>query len=271
MEDKQIKKRTLVCGDLHGNFKGFKQALERSNFDYKNDTLISLGDVVDGHSQSYEVVEELLKIKNLISIKGNHDDWFLQWIETGINPANWMQGQKATGLSYLKNYNPELSWFTFIASYDNPTKGLYLETIKSNHIPDRHIEFFKNQLPYYLDEQNRLFVHGGFNRHYPLEEQGDILWWDRDLWSQALSYGKISSVEGISRPKFKMLGDYTEVFIGHTSTQFWNSNVPMHAANIWNLDTGGGWYGYVTIMDVDTKEFWQSDDAKTLYPEFKGR
>jgi hypothetical protein len=31
--------------------------------------------------------------------------------------------------------------------------------------------------------KNKLFVHGGFNRHERLEEQGDLLWWDRDLWS----------------------------------------------------------------------------------------
>lgn len=260
------KGRTLVCGDLHGNYKGFKQALERCNFDYYNDTLISLGDVVDGHSQSFEVVEELLKIKNLIAIKGNHDDWFLQWIRTGVNPANWQQGQKATGLSYLSHSRPNQSWFEF-----NHVLGGYNESIKSNDIPDSHISFFENQQPYYIDDKNRLFVHGGFNRHYPLKEQGDILWWDRDLWSQALSYGNMSAVESIGKPKFKMVGDYTEVFIGHTSTQFWKENVPMNAANIWNLDTGGGWYGYITIMDVDTKEFWQSDDAKSLYPEFKGR
>jgi hypothetical protein len=50
-----------------------------------------------------------------------------------------------------------------------------------------------------------LFVHGGFNRHERLEEQGDLLWWDRDLWSQALSYGNNESVDGIRHPKFKWL------------------------------------------------------------------
>ena len=38
-----------------------------------------------------------------------------------------------------------------------------------------------------------------------------------------------------------------------------------------NLDTGGGWFGKVSIMDVKTKEFWQSDNGRTLYPEFTGR
>lgn len=258
------KGRTLVVGDLHGNYKGLLQCLKRSNFNNDIDTLISLGDVVDGHCESFEVIEELLKIKNLIAIKGNHDDWFNQWIETGINPSNWKQGQKATGLSYLSHSRPNEPWFTF-----NKFGADY--SIKSNDIPDSHIEFFKNQLNYYLDNDNNLFVHGGFNRHYPLEEQGDILWWDRDLWSQALSYSHISSVERFKNPKFKMIGDYKEVFIGHTSTQFWKQNTPMHAANIWNLDTGGGMFGFVSIMNVKTKEFWQSDSGQELYSEYKGR
>ena len=35
-------------GDIHGNYRGLLQCLEKSNFDYDNDKLIQLGDVVDG-------------------------------------------------------------------------------------------------------------------------------------------------------------------------------------------------------------------------------
>lgn len=245
--------RTLVIGDIHGNYKGLLQALERANFNNDTDTLISLGDVVDGHTESFEVVEELLKIKNLIAIKGNHDDWLNDYLTSGFHGSQWTQGANATANSYIRRF-PETS------------------TIMTNHFPDRHIEFFKNQLHYYLDDQNRLFVHGGFNRHEKLEEQDPfIFWWDRDLWSQALNWKTMGKGPLNSIPPFKMVGDFKEVFIGHTSTQFWRKDKPMNAANIWNLDTGGGWYGYITIMDVDTKEFWQSDDGKSLYPKFTGR
>lgn len=265
------KGRTLVIGDIHGNYKGLMQALERSKFDYENDTLISLGDVVDGHSQSFEVIEELLKIKNLIAVRGNHDDWFNTWITTGDNPSGWMQGQKATGESYLKQVHGEDNFL-----YDYST-GHARVRMNNTYVPESHQKFFAEQLPYYIDDKNRLFIHGGFNRHYKLEDQLDyIFWWDRDLWSQALSWESMGEVDlpghapGF-KPEFKMVEKFEEIFIGHTSTQFWGKNEPMHAANIWNLDTGGGWFGFVTIMDVDTKEFWQSDSGKTLYPEFKGR
>lgn len=230
--------------------------------------MISLGDVVDRHCDSFEVVEELLKIKNLIAIKGNHDDWFDQWIKTGINPANWGQGQLATGLSYLSKTGKNMLGGFYIPDLDH---GGLVPKLKVSDIPEKHIDFFENQLHYYLDAKNRLFVHGGFNRHYSLEEQGDILWWDRDLWSQALSWESMSSGMLDRKPKFKMQGDFEEVFIGHTSTQFWDTDSFMKAANIYNIDCGGGWFGKICILDVDTKEAWYSDPAKELYPEFKGR
>ena len=45
----------------------------------------------------------------------------------------------------------------------------------------------------------------------------------------------------------------------------------MHRCNVWNLDTGGGYEGRLTIMDIDTKEFWQSDFVNTLYSDERGR
>lgn len=262
--------KTFVVGDIHGNYKGFKQALERSKFDYNNDNLISLGDVVDGHCNSFEVIEELLKIKNLVPIRGNHDDWFHTWILTGRNPTNWMQGQKATGESYLEQeYGPDDKFL-----YDYST-GHAKVRVNNLHIPKTHQEFFNNQLPYYIDDNNNLFIHGGFDRNEKLSEQDpQEFYWNRELWKQALSWQKmIDKKPKVPSyiPSFNMVEDFNEIYIGHTSTQFWDVNTPMKAANITNLDTGGGWYGYVTIMDINTKEFWQSDDGKSLYPEFRGR
>ena len=45
----------------------------------------------------------------------------------------------------------------------------------------------------------------------------------------------------------------------------------MKAGNIFNLDTGAGWDGKLTIMDIDTLRYWQSDNVKTLYKDERGR
>lgn len=51
----------------------------------------------------------------------------------------------------------------------------------------------------------------------------------------------------------------------------WVLPFPMNAANVWNIDTGAAYKGPVTVMNVETKEFWQSDDAYTFYPNENGR
>lgn len=84
--------RELVMGDIHGSYKALIQCFERSGFDYENDLLIQLGDVIDGHPQAYECIEELLKIRHLIAIKGNHDDWFLEFTNTDFHPYYWNYG-----------------------------------------------------------------------------------------------------------------------------------------------------------------------------------
>jgi serine/threonine protein phosphatase 1 len=70
-------KRTLVIGDIHGGLKALEQILERASVSV-DDTLIFLGDYVDGWSESAQVIEFLIDLKrknNCVFIKGNHDVW----------------------------------------------------------------------------------------------------------------------------------------------------------------------------------------------------
>lgn len=235
-------KRTFVLGDVHGEFTKLKGVLDLVEFDYENDVLISLGDVVDRGIQSYDVVEHLLTIKNLIAIQGNHDYHWLNYLK-GLPNVLWTQGGAETLYSYeINNVDP------FI-----------------------HFEFFRSQRLYYIDENNNLFVHGGFDRHLSLEKtKKDVFLWDRDLFRSALSYEAMND----KTYPFKMVGDFKNVFIGHTPTIYWSEKEvmrngilvykgkpitqPMRAANIWNLDTGAVYPdGKLTIMNVNTQEYWQ--------------
>ena len=34
---------------------------------------------------------------------------------------------------------------------------------------------------------------------------------------------------------------------------------PVKLGKLWDIDTGAGWAGKLTVMDVDTEKYWQSD------------
>ena len=246
-----MENRTFIMGDCHGEYDKLMDCLQAVNFDYNNDKLIQLGDLVDHGPDSYLVVEELLKIKNLTAIRGNHDDTFYKSIITGHNNLLFNQGGKETLQSYIKHCNPEKE-----ISYK---MSGYLTDFELKDYPKSHVDFFKNQLPYYIDEYNNCFVHGGFNRHKLIEEtgktHGDIsdLWWDRDLWLAARSYNSMI----ITMYKFKIKNNFNHIYIGHTPTTYHNSKIPLTCANITNLDTGCGKGGLLTIWNLETKEFKQ--------------
>lgn len=75
--------KRFAIGDIHGRYNALLEVLKKSKFNYQEDELIVLGDVSDGGYNTYEVIEELLKIKNLIFIMGNHDEWFLNHLRSG--------------------------------------------------------------------------------------------------------------------------------------------------------------------------------------------
>jgi serine/threonine protein phosphatase 1 len=237
--------RIFVMGDIHGAYRAFIQCLERSNFNYERDTLIQLGDIVDGNQEVFECVEELLKIKNLIAIRGNHDAWFSHFLKTEYQPVAWNYGGLATLESYLKQCQPKGKIIKC---------GIGFKTsLNAGDIPESHKNFFKKQRLYYVDGQNRCFVHAGFDLTIPFYGQKEEnYYFDRSLWTDALRQQKI----GIAKAP---LTKFSQIFIGHTATTRWNTTSPMNAFEITNLDTGAGHNGKLTIMEIGTKEFWQSD------------
>jgi len=261
--------KTYVIGDIHGAYKSLQQCLSKVNFDYDKDTLIQLGDITDGWSEVYEIVEELLKIKNLHAIRGNHDAGFKTWLSDGDHPTSWLQGGDGTLKSYCKHLERQ-----YIGRH-----GGYTTDLLPKDLPESHFNFFMfKQKPYHIDSDNRLYVHGGLNRHHPIDNtiynNEDVLMWDRDFWMAALSYGQVEPGDEIAYPKrgkFKVNGDFKDIFLGHTATISWKTDKPINAANVWNLDTGAGFHGKLTIMNVETKEYWQSDLVKDLYIGETGR
>ncbi|QTE22114.1 metallophosphoesterase family protein [Polaribacter cellanae] len=239
--------RTFAIGDIHGGLRALLQVLNKIEVTDK-DTLIFVGDYVDGWSESAQVIEFLLSLSekiNCIFIKGNHDVWCENWLrEEDVNPTWYMHGGKET-----------------IDSYD----GFSMEEKK------QHLLFFENMPLYHLDEQNRLFLHAGYTSMYGVEKEifKENFYFDRTLWEMALVANHKIDEDSPFYPK--RIQHYKEIFIGHTPTTNFGKTKPINALNIWNIDTGAAFKGKITAMNIDTKEFVQSDNLPDLYPNEKGR
>ena len=221
--------KTYAVGDIHGAYKALMQCFERAKFNYENDRLIVMGDVCDRYPDVKQCIDELLKIKQCDLVIGNHDMWALDWALRGDKPEIWTsQGGDRT-----------------IASYNG------------GPMFQEHINFLKSG-KLWIECNDQVFVHGGFNPDIPLKSHSaQTLVWDRTLLDKAWK----KQINGCKC----QLGRYKDIFVGHTTTGLYSTPQPIHACNVWNLDTGAGWSGKLTIMDVDTKEYRQSDLTPDLY------
>lgn len=240
-------KRTLVFGDIHGAYKALEQVLKRAKVS-KEDKLIFLGDYVDGWSGSKKVISKLIelqKVNECIFIRGNHDALFQEWLDTKEINQRWLvNGGNSTITAY---------------------KDVSDQTLEEHH------KFLKSLQNYYVNAQNQLFVHGGFtNLRGPENEYYDyIFYWDRTLWETAIATDPRLNPENLRYPKRFTL--FREIFIGHTPTVRIGETKPTQALNVWNVDSGAAFKGRLSVLEVETKEVFQSEPVFKLYPKEKGR
>ncbi len=239
--------RTITIGDIHGGLKALVQLLNKIEVK-DDDKLIFLGDYVDGWSESAQVIQFLIELSakiDCVFIKGNHDAWCEKWLDDkDVNPIWYMHGGKET----LDSYN-----------------------MVSDADKEKHLNFFKNMTMYHIDNKNRLFIHAGFTSMHGVEKEvyQQTLYFDRTLWEMALTMDANMEIDSLLYPN--RLKHYTEIYIGHTPTTRYNSEVPMQAINVWNIDTGAAFKGKLSAIDVDSKQVFQSDTVFSLYPDEVGR
>ncbi|WP_405609253.1 metallophosphoesterase family protein [Polaribacter sp. Asnod1-A03] len=240
--------RTFAIGDIHGGLKALLQVLNKLELQ-EGDKLIFMGDYVDGWSESSHVIRLLIKLSqnfDCVFIKGNHDVWCLNWLKDSndVNPSWYLHGGKETMESY--------------AGFSEKEK-------------QEHLTFLENLTLYFIDEENRLFLHAGFTSLHGVkrERYQEYFYLDRSLWEMLVSMDKNIGKDSVFYPK--RIQHYKEIYIGHTPTTNYNEPNPMNIANVWNVDTGAAFKGRITGLNIDTKEFVQSDELPKLYPNETGR
>ena len=127
-------------------------------------------------------------------------------------------------------------------------------------VPESHIAFLKKAKTYFTLE-NKLFVHAGINPRVPIEHDNlQTLLWDRALAQLAIARYQTNDQTKLT--------NFEAVYIGHTPI---SGGRPIKGGDVWLMDTGAGWSGVLSIMNIDTESYFTSDPVPDLYPGIEGR
>lgn len=216
-----------MLGDLHGNYKGLVQVLEKVCFNDEIDCLYFVGDLADG-PQNVECLKRLMKIKNLFPCWGNHDIRLRDYLD-GKNNIRW---ETTCGRSSILEF------------------GGHEQEV------DMLQQYFEKCRFYYLTK-NELICHAGFNEHKNIDCQKSTIYYNtRDTFKKAVQLTKPLPILIKNKP------EYRNIFIGHSVTK---STGPEIYRNIYCIDTGSSKKGRLCLMDMDSKEYWLSDFTEKLY------
>jgi|VirMetMinimDraft_7_1064189.scaffolds.fasta_scaffold106954_1 serine/threonine protein phosphatase 1 len=245
-------KRTLVIGDIHGNLKALESALVNASYKIDEDRIICLGDYIDGWKKSYEVVERLIQLEEAspfdnIFLKGNHDYWFLEVLNKSFERfrvdrfittkhRDWMlNGGLSTYLSYVTKSDDEIMRH----------KTLFFDSLKMYHIEDQ-----------------KLFVHAGFDYNMGFEAcldyDQDSFLWDRSLFRKVVQLWNLEASGEFVDAATKKIDQFEKIYIGHTPTTKYGFLTPQVMGNVINVDQGCKKRGVLSIWVVEEGTFFQS-------------
>ncbi len=228
--------RIIAIGDIHGIIEPVNKLLEK--IDIQNDDLIIfLGDYIDRGPYSKEVMDRMIELsvlyKNIIFLRGNHEDMFLGSIgyEAFISNINtWLYNG---GTSTLKSYGMKSDEIVRLVSLWDDYERYRLIT---RYIPKSHIEFIKST-EMWVESENYFFCHAGVRPDKTIEEgKKDI---ESLLWIR----------EHLNYDKFKW---EKTVVCGHTPLQS-----VLIKDKLICVDTGLYYFGVLSAIDVLHKKIFQ--------------
>jgi serine/threonine protein phosphatase 1 len=220
-----------VIGDIHSNYKALKQVINKLGLNGKEE-IVFIGDLCEGIANECDkCLELLMEFENLTPIIGNHDIFLKDWYETNMYKKIWL---KMGG-------------------------GVTMDCFNSNKKAKDLLDGYFLKSKYYHVIEDKFFCHAGFNQKRLINKQKNIKFCtDRTL------YEKVGNFKTPIQIKMNEKNDVPikDIFIGHTPTK---NKKPDFVQNLINIDTGAGNIGKLTMMNIYTKEYWQSKTTDKLY------
>lgn len=220
--------RKIAIGDIHGCDKALEVLLEAID-PRPDDTIITLGDCVDRGGNTKGVIDRLIDLKEkctLIPLLGNHELMLMRAFGGNDDLGYWL---KFGGVQALTSYG-------CVGHIDH-------HRLK-NIIPRDHMSFITGCIEFYEDDDN-IFVHANYDPKIPMQEQREEI----SFWTNLDTCTPDPHRSGKT------------VWVGH-SPQI--SGDVLDLGYLVCLDTNGCQTGWITAVDVNTRQIWQANEYKEL-------
>jgi serine/threonine protein phosphatase 1 len=173
--------KTYVVPDLHGRLDLLERALSKIEANEPG-AVIFTGDYIDRGPRSREIIERLIAGPsmgwNWMCLLGNHEEMMIQATQDWSKRRHWLQNG---GDETLKSYGSK--------------RGAKRDV---SLVEPSHVEWLKN-LPLFLVDQHRVYVHAGLENGIPLDRQSkNTLIWKRYPSGSNEGYGDLHVVHGHS-------------------------------------------------------------------------
>lgn len=221
--DKEIKGKLWAVGDIHGCYNLLMTRLKEIGFDFENDLLVAVGDLVDRGTQNEECVS-LIDEPWFTSVKGNHEDLVIMGDvnRSYFNCHIQNGGEWFYDLDYQVQREIIKKLKTLPIALEISHKGKKFGFVHG-HIEQNDWDEFKDELNNF-DKAQHIIDH----KRFPTE----LAMWGRErLSDENLQYTHVSGVDA--------------VIMGHTVTQ-----KPCKRDNCYWIDTGAVHWGTMTILDL---------------------
>lgn len=158
--------KIYAISDIHGYLDEFINAFNKVELSDKDNRLILLGDYIDNGSKSFQVLSKIIELEEMysgqiITLFGNHDEWFYEWLIPETPTAS------AFGETIQSFFSPE-ELKEILVSNPNNFEIAIRNAIKTK---TKFIDWFKERYKdkRYYETDNQIFVHAGID-----EEAGDL-------------------------------------------------------------------------------------------------
>lgn len=214
--NKEIKGKLWAVGDIHGCYNLLMTQLKEIGFDFENDLLVAVGDLVDRGTQNIECIE-LLSKPWFTSVRGNHEDLCIGGLHDEAykrchisNGGEWFYMLDGQAMYNIAKTFAELPVALEI-SYNGKKFGFVHGHIEENNWDEFKASFAENQRG---------------------RAASDLAMWGRDRLNE--DNKQYTHVKGVHA-----------VIMGHTVTQ-----KPCKRDNCYWIDTGAVHWGTMTVLDL---------------------